>query len=284
MLDGARPDAEDRRRRVLAIRYENIPLGDHPLRMRSSEPGETYYSKEFGEAISFAHLAVGADIDDQIADTVSKAPPEPDLIVTFTDGSQKYVEVAQVIEEQSARASSTIAAINKHIANRYFGDPAYAAANAGRHIDFTFPNVPTSRETKTVADEMVAVLYATDFSAVERRTFLKPSSIIAPTLNRLGARYYVGVGNSTALSAQLDAHTFDPEESADDLDTRLADKLKKHYARGLPIWLALALNDHKQIPSFSMDVIRQRVPTTIGQFECVVFGTMEDAHIIRTTI
>ena len=168
MLNGPNPAAEERRRRLLAIRYESKPLGDHEPRMRTTEPGETEFSKEFGEAVTFAHIAVGADIDEQMSDMVSVQPPEPDLLVTLTDGTQVYVEVAQVTEEQSARSSNTIRTINKHIHNRAASDPAFAAARTGRGLIFKFANVPPSRETKVVADEMVEVLSATDFVTVER--------------------------------------------------------------------------------------------------------------------
>jgi hypothetical protein len=281
ILNGPNPDAEDRRRRLLAVYYNGTPLGDHVPVMRSSDPGETYYSKEFGEALSFANLAVGAGIDAKIANIVNASPPEPDLIVTMTHGAEVYVEVAQVTEESSARAANTIGAINKHITNRYLTDAAFAKASKGKFIDFKFPTVPKSSETMAVADEMIAILYATDFATVERKTFLKPSATTAPILNRLGAKYYIGAGSATALSAQLDAHTFDPQESANDLDARLADKLTKTYAQGRPIWLALVLNDRMQVPSLTMELIQQRVPTTIGQFERVIVGTMEEARIFE---
>lgn len=280
-LSRSTPAAEISRRRMLDICYEGKPLGDHSLRMRSAAPGETYYAKEFGEAVSFAHLAVGADIDGQIVDVVSRLPPEPDLLVALVDGSEVYVEVAQVTEEHSARASSTMSAINKHIHNRDAADPAFAAARQGRHIDFRFPAIPTSRETKAVADEMVTVLYTTDFATVERRTLLRPSATITPVLHRLGVSYYIGAGTSTALSAQLDANTFDPDDAADDLDARLADKMSKSYEAGRPIWLALALNDHMHVSSLSMEAIRRRLPSTIGQFDLVIMGTLEEAVILQ---
>ena len=45
--------------------------------------------------------------------------------------------------------------------------------------------------------------------------------------------------------------------------------------------LALALNDLMQSPR-SIKIIRQRVPTTIGQFS-VIFSTMEDAQIFAAS-
>ena len=280
MLNGPNPAAEERRRRLLAIRYEGKPLGDHEPRMRTTEPGETEYSKEFGEAVTFAHIAVGARIDKEIADMVSVKPPEPDLLVTLTNGTQVYVEVAQVTEQQSARSSNTIRTINKHIHNRAASDVVFAAARVGHHLMFKFPNVPPSRETQAVADEMVDVLYATDFAGVERGTLLPAPATVAPKLSALGVRYAVLAGSATALTAQSDAHWFDPNESVDDLDVRLADKMSKIYVPGKPIWLALALSDLMQVPKFTMEIVRERVPTTIGQFERVLVGTMEEAIIL----
>jgi hypothetical protein len=280
LLNGPNPAAEERRRRLLAIRYEGEPLGDHEPRMRSTEPGETEYRKDFGEAVSFAHVAVGAGIDEQIADMVSVQAPEPDLLVTLTDGTQVYVEVAQVTEQQSARSSNTIRTINRHIHNRAASDPAFAAARTGRHVMFKFANVPPSRETKAVADEMVDVLYSTDFATVERGALMPVPTTVAPKLSALGVRYAVLAGSATALTAQGDAHWFDPNDSIDDLDARLADKMSKVYVPGKPIWLALPLNDLMQVPQFTMEVLRTRVPTTIGQFERVLVGTMEAAIIL----
>lgn len=280
MLNGPRPDAQERRRRLLAIRYDGKPLGDHELQMRTEEPGEIEFAKEFGEAIAFGHLAVGARLNGDIVEMVSVSPPEPDLLVTLTDGRQVYVEVAQVTEEQSARASATIRTINKHIHNRAAADSTFERARQGRGLTFFFPDVPTSRETKPVADEMVAVFYATSFGTVDRRSFVRPESAVAPILNRLGVKYVVSPDGPTFLSAQLDANCFDPAESVDDLDKRLADKMSKVYAPGKPIWLALALNDLMQVPSLTMEALRARLPTTIGQFELVVIGTMEEAAVL----
>lgn len=280
MLNGPNPAAEERRRRLLAIRHEGKPLGDHEPVMRTTEPGETEYSKEFGEAVTFAHVAVGAGIDEQIADMVSVQPPEPDLLVTLTDGTQVYVEVAQATEQQSARSSNTIRNINKHIHNRAASDPAFAAARTGRPLMFKFANVPPSRETKAVADEMVDVLYATDFATVSRGALMPVPAAVAPKLSALGVRYAVLAGSATVITAQSDAHSFDPNDSVDDLDVRLADKMSKVYVPGKPIWLALALNDLMQVPQFTMEIVRARVPTTIGQFERVLVGTMEEAIIL----
>jgi len=280
MLNGPNPAAEERRRRLLAIRYEGNPLGDHAPRMRTTEPGETEYRKDFGEAVSFAHIAVGAGIDEQIADMVSAEPPEPDLLITLTDGTEVYVEVAQVTEQQSARSSNTIRTINKHIHNRAANDAAFAAARVGRHLTFKFANIPPSRETKAVADEMVDVLYATDFAAVTRGSLMPVPPAVAPKLSALGVRYAVIAGSATGLTAQSDAQWFDPNDSVDDLDARLADKMSKVYVPGKPIWLALALNDLMQVPQFTMEAVRSRVPATIGQFERVLVGTMEEAIIL----
>jgi hypothetical protein len=281
MLNSPSPAAEERRRRLLAIRYEGKPLGDHEPRMRTIELGETEYRKDFGEAVSFAHIAVGAGIDEQIADVVSVLPPEPDLRVTLTDGTQVYVEVSQVTEQWSARNSSIIRNINKQIHNRAASEPGFAAARTGRGLMFKFANLPPSRETQSTANEMVEVLYATDFATVRCGALMPVPATTAPKLSALGVRYAVLAGSATVLSAQLDAHWFDPNESVDDLDVRLAKKMSKVYVPGKPIWLALALSDSMQVPRFTMEIVRARVPTTIGQFERVLVGTMEEAIILN---
>ena len=56
--------------------------------------------------------------------------------------------------------------------------------------------------------------------------------------------------------------------------------MSKVYVPGKPIWLALALNDLMQVPKFTMEIVRERVPTTIGQFKRVLIGTMEEAIIL----
>jgi hypothetical protein len=97
--------------------------------------------------------------------------------------------------------------------------------------------------------------------------------------SRCFGRRAEALGNSQC-SVNIDAHAFDPDESADDFDERLNDKVTKTYAQGRTIWLALILNDRMQVPSLSMEAIRARLPANIGQFSRLLFGSLEDAEMI----
>ncbi len=268
---GSISDDDDRRRRLMRISYRGQPFGDHV---------PDYDGKEFVEALSFALLAVANGIDSEIVNIENRVPPEPDLAVTLTGGREIYVEVAQVTASGAARAASAVKSINGALTERYNSDAGYAAALSGRFVEYRFPSIPTSRETRAVPDEIIAVFYATDFATMQRKKFLKPDPAIAPILGKIGAKYYIGQGTATAMSMNIDAHTFDPDESADDFDERLRDKMTKTYTQGRPIWLALILTDPMQVPSLSMDGIRGRLPATIGQFDRLLFGTLEDGEMI----
>jgi hypothetical protein len=200
--------------------------------------------------------------------------------VTLTGGRAIYVEVAQVTAGYAARAASAMKTINAALDKRYASDTNYAAALNGRYVEYRFENIPTSREMRAIPDEIVAMLKATDFATAERTTFLKPDAAIAPTLSKLDAKYTIGSVAATHMAVNIDAHSFDPDESADDFDERLRDKMTKTYTQGKPIWLALILNDRMQVPMLSMEAIRARLPSTTGQFDRLLFGTLEDAEMI----
>ncbi len=268
---GGDPAEKDRCDRLMEIPYRGRPFGDY---VRDND------SKKFCEAYAFANLAVATDMDAEIIDIENCVEPEPDLHVTLTGGRKIYVEVSQVTGRASARAWSAMEAINTELRRRYDSDSTYAAALQGWRMHFLFSKFPTSRETHAIPDEIMAVFYATDFATVKQNTPLGPDPAVAPILNRLRAKYEVSVGRYTAIVVNIDAHGFDPNESADDFDERLRDKMAKTYTPGRSIWLALTLDDRMQAAALSMNTIRARLPANIGQFDRLLFGSLDDAEMI----
>lgn len=46
-----------------------------------------------------------------------------------------------------------------------------------------------------------------------------------------------------------------------------------------PLWLALYLNDLRQVPNLTMAAIRARTLPGTGQFDRVIVGTLVDAEV-----
>jgi hypothetical protein len=172
-------------------------------------------------------------------------------------------------------------AINVEMQRRFESDAAYAAALQGRRMHFIFPNFPTKREARAIPDEIIAIFWAANVASIKQAVSLKPYPAIAPILTKLRAGCNVTVGGRyMGIIVTKDAHTFDPNGAADDLDERLREKMTKTYTPGRPIWLALALDDRMQAAALSMNAIRARLPTDIGQFDRLLFGSLDDAEMI----
>jgi hypothetical protein len=140
-----------------------VPFGDSPIEFRNDDDTEINYSKEMAEAISFAHLAVATHIDGMIVNIDNRQPPTPDLYVELSDGSHVYVEVGQIVASESARYVATIAKVNQHLMGHECDEPAYLDEIHERHLSVQIPLVATSRRTRAVADEIVALLRSLDF-------------------------------------------------------------------------------------------------------------------------
>jgi len=238
-------------------------------------------SKHYREASAFANLAVATDMDAEIVDIENCDEPAPDLAVTLTGGREIFVEVSRVTGPASARAHSEMEGINSALQRRYESDPAYAAALQGRRMHFIFPNFPTKREARAIPDEIIAIFYAADVPSMKQAASLSPDPTVAPILSKLRAGCNITVGGRyMGIVVTKDAHAFNPNDSADHFHERLREKMSNTYTQGRPIWLALILDDRMQAAPLSMDAIRARPPTDIGQFDRLLFGSLLEAEMI----
>lgn len=274
------PERSQRVERFLALRYEGVPFGEREIQHRNDDPTDINYSKELGEAIAFGHLAVATGIDHLVANIENRKPPEPDLRVTLIDECHVCVEVGQITTSTSAKYFGGIQKVNQHLRRLEDTDPAYRSEIQGRHVSVQLPEAPPSAKAREAADEIVKLLRSLDFKTVRRKALIRVDSAVTPYLASLKANYYVGDGISTYVCANNTANMFDPDESVRDFDAMLRSKMLKKYAADAPLWLALPLTDLMQVPILSMEAIRRRVLSDIGQFDRVMVGIMEDAEII----
>lgn len=269
---------DDRHQRVLHLRYFDTPLGDHEVRFRSDDDLTPVFDKEFGEALSFAHLAVAAGINFTVANIESRKPPEPDILVELTDGNYVYAEIATVVAGPSARYHGTINLINTLLRRREEDDGTYAALVEGKQVSFVLPTVPRARDVGHVIEEIVNMMRSIDFTTVSRNRFIPVGISVAPILSHHEARYIVAAqdGLATYVRATSDAHAFNPDDSLGNFATVLSDKMGKTYRAAHPIWLLLVLEDLMQVPMLSLQAIRQLLPTQLGQFSRLIVGTVQD--------
>jgi hypothetical protein len=274
-------EAGKRRERFLALSYEGIPFAEHAIQYRNNDPTEVNFSKEMGEAISYGHLAVATGLNHLVSNIENRQPPEPDLRVTWTDGSHVWVEVGQVTEPSSAKYFAAIQKVNQHLRRLENADPAFLAEIQGRHVSVQLPEAPPTSKSRLAADEIVKLLRSIDFDTVPRMVALNVDPDVTPYLASLRAYYYVGDGLSTYLRADNVGNSFNPDDSVNDFKAMLASKMTKKYTVDAPLWLALPLTDLMHVPMLSLEAIRRRVLADTGQFSRILVGSMEDAQIIE---
>jgi len=274
---------DEKHERVLQMHYQGKPFGDHLAQFKDNDHLNPVLAKEFGEAVSFAHLAVAANFDDQVVNVENRLPPDPDLLVELRGGQQVYVEIARVVAGPSARYHNTILAMNTELRHREHDDPKYMALVTGKQVTFVLPDVPPSSQARRAVDEIQAVMASIDFSTVQHgTTFHKVLPAEAPTLAALKARYMVSNkdGVATYVRVTSDAHAFSPDDSVGDFLDVLKDKMTKNYGSASPIWLMLVLEDLIQVPMISIEAIRGLLPAQIGQFGRLFVGTIQEVVVV----
>lgn len=150
-----------RRERALNMRFAGVPFRDHTERRAAAFMSDL--AEDLYEAFTFAHLAVGASIDELINDIVKCSPPKPDLLVNLKDGSSVYVEVGRVRALASGRHFGEIQALNKGLLLAVKADSTIARHVEGRHVSFGMPIVPTKTERQTVVAELIETLRSLKF-------------------------------------------------------------------------------------------------------------------------
>ncbi len=145
-----------RRERVLDMRFAGIEFRNYEG--RRAAPFMSALAEDLYEAFTFAHLAVGAGIDDLVEDIQKCSPPKADLLVRMKDGSSVYVEVGRVRSQKSARRFGEIEALNKGLWLAARADLDLMHRLQSRHISFGMVTVLSKRERAAVVSELVTTL------------------------------------------------------------------------------------------------------------------------------
>ncbi len=268
-----------RRNRALDMRYAGIPFRDHEE--RRAAPLMSDLAEDLYEAFAFAYLAVGAGIDDLVQDIEKCQPRKPDLLVKMKDGSSVYVEVGRVRPSESGRHSGEIDALNKGLMLVAQADDDLRRHVQDRHISFGMETVPAKSERRAVVAELVVTLRAMRFDGLERVAYFKPDPAVAPVLSRLKVTIAVVETSSTYVTVSSRARIGSPSASVADFETELRDKISRCYDADAPMWLAMPLEDDRQLPSSALAAIRTAIPSDLGQFARVIVGTLDDAEVVE---
>jgi hypothetical protein len=285
------------RERALSLRFAGVPFRDHAE--RCSAPFVSDLAEDLYEAFTFAHLAVGANIDTQVRDIVKCSPPKPDLLVHLTDKSSVYVEVGRVRPIASGRHFGEIQALNKGLMLAAKSEPAIVQHVHGRHVSFGMRDVSSKNNRQTVVSEIIETLRSIRFDESQpwiffdslitrkptKRLRLKPDPLIAPTLSKLGVSIDVvefirEQERSTYVTVRSRAGIGMPSDSVLDFDNTLQAKNARRYDAKGALWLAMPLEDDMQLPAASLRRIRAARTINLGQFDRVIVGTLQDAEVI----
>ncbi|HEY5258283.1 MAG TPA: hypothetical protein VIJ12_07865 [Candidatus Baltobacteraceae bacterium] len=96
------PSNEDlvRQRKLFDIVFDGEAFGDGRLRIDKNDPFSFRWEKQYGEGLELTRALRALGLDPVIV--TPKSPPEPDMLVTFADGSEQAIEVGHILERYLA--------------------------------------------------------------------------------------------------------------------------------------------------------------------------------------
>jgi hypothetical protein len=283
------PEREDRRERVLIMRFDGVPLGEQEQALRSDDPGETFYAKALGERNALAHVLVGCGLDRDLVGVTTVAPPATDFRLDYSSGPV-FAELARVAGEDRLLIAGSVDAMQKGLAAAMTEDSDLRAIMDGRYVDVRMHLFPATRKGQEAAvGEIIALVKSLDFGSLkELRYYSAPEN--AAVLKGCDADYVVGVATvgTVRIIVPPTAVPFD-EDIVDAINERVADKAKSNYeayrkASGdAPIWLVLVLADMLMPANWAFGYIAKRIAEVeVGPFDRLVVGCFDGGFIFES--
>ncbi|GAC1411343.1 MAG: hypothetical protein NVSMB64_21040 [Candidatus Velthaea sp.] len=242
-------------------------------RMASKSAYETRYGKTEGElrALTLGLVTAG------YGPTSVAVGDAPDGYVTFGDAAV-YVEVAEVIDRESARYTNTMSDLNREVLDAINGDPVLASRVRGQHLEIRLGTCPSRADLRSakraildlIRDGVITSLSERKMHRMESPTIL---AALGTWIYRVSWPHGSAGGSPHIVHIQASAHSFDPCSIDGVARATLAVKRKKGRAyRVKPLWLVLGVTDIRGVWADSIDLLSANCPSIEPYERVIVHG------------
>jgi hypothetical protein len=254
--------------RVCALNYNGSPFGDHDTAMRRDDGAGITFTKNFQEALALAHVIVRLDLP--VRRIENREPPFPDMLVTMLDGSEIFVEVAQLLNPAHAEYHGNLEKLDEAIRLRLLNDHGLTARFEDRFLEFLLPQAPRGRSRiDECVSEIVEFAMRPDLDSLPQDDLVQVDPRYR-ALTELGAKFHFARGCSK-LGVQSDARSIDRGAVAAQIPVLLDKKRAKSYA-GSPIWLLLYMAEVLHDPRHTIAMAGSMNLGQIRPFERLIVG------------
>jgi hypothetical protein len=261
----------ERQEKLYAVVFDGEAFGDGLLRIDKNDPFSFRWEKQYIEGLELTRAILALGLDP--ISVTPKSPPEPDMLVTFADGSEEAIEVGRILDDDSARRAGSIDYIRYGFNEAFCGDEKLREELADRHVVISFSNVPLkTAEKNACVGELTAYFKGRRFLSLPtplERKFDNDSA----TLFAYGASFVAAEGKGWFFSIRQPQKKADPALAVARFEDMLREKQSKTYKSARTPWLALVIDDLEQAEVEALDAIEANFARqTLGQFTRIIVG------------
>jgi hypothetical protein len=259
--------------RMLALKFDGRPLGDHEL----PHENEKEKLKHVNEMEALAYALVGCDVDLEIADveTLSPRPGKatPDFEAILRGGRRVRIELSRLTDEDEKRYLDVLGKIARMVEKKLAG---IDGTGGGGEVVFRFygDTPPTVSDVKAASAEVVQVI-------IEQVARASPSSRLyavgpeRPTLHALGTYWALRDREGpTRMSVDPSRQRANQRAATATFLPIIMEKRTKFadYSDGKPVWLVLYVDTRLFYPLGVINSLRGETSFDPAPFERVMLG------------
>ncbi len=244
-------------RRLRAEPYRPISGSRHETRLEQKQ-SETFLVAHALAHLGFRHVALEPD-------------ESPDFRATFPLGVGEPIgiEVAELVEPDSARWRNAIENVRIGVRDAVDADPMLQAAITGRYVNLNLWRCPNRSAESRLLREILELLGSGALAAERHGRRLVDTRF--PTLVEHWAHLRVTSFDGGSIDVTASAHSFDPRGLAPVALKVIERKRKKarRYDATAPLWLVLSVTDQRGVFGDSLDLL-ERFNIEIAPYERVI--------------
>jgi hypothetical protein len=267
------PSKEDlkRQEKLFAVKFDGEAFGDGLLRIDKDDPFGFRWEKQYGEALALTRALLAFGLDP--VSVTPQSPPKPDMLVTFSDGSEQNIEVGRILDDDSARRAGSIDYMKYGFNQTFASDESLRTMLVDRHVIVSFPSPPLKASEKDACvSELAAYFKRRRFMMLDEPRDEKFDGE-CPTLAACSARFVIAKGRGWFFSIQQPRRRADPAIAVEHFEKMLDDKQSKTYESASMPWLCLVIDDPEQAEAEALNAIEASLSSeNLGQFARIIVG------------
>jgi hypothetical protein len=239
-------------------------LGAEPYRHTSKSRHETRLVQDQSETFLVAHALANVGY----RHVALRKGERPDFVGTFVDGVQVGVEVAELVEPQSARWRNAVENVRVGVRDMVDSDPALRAALAGRLLSVALWRCPSRVAEFRLKREIAQYVLLGPSTTRAGNRITDPRF---PELTAHWAHVYSFESKLGHLDVTGPANAFDSRAMVE-VALKVLERKRRcaaGYDATFPLWLVLVVTDLMGIYGDSLDVLERLAPA-IHPFERVI--------------